>query len=252
MAECTQGVEVRRMWSELEMVRSFGGCMIPGTPDGMFEDWDGALTCVQVVRVPLVAGLSPECMQEVLAQTILTKVVKSQQWLRVCQATPCDFVIFCWLPFEIPDDVGESAEVLMQRVRELDPRFSLRLRVPAQAGALFPALFAHTGPSRKGGSRGRSLAESDVSTYTGSSDGEDEELEGCPWDITWAWEADWGCAEAQADEAGEEDNVEDPVGEDVAEESWQPGQDGGSEAVCCQVCTHGLVAQELALWDDGG
>jgi len=66
MADCTQGVEVRRTWSEREMVRSFGGQISPGTPDGMFESWDGTLTCVQVVRVPLTTELSLEGVQETL------------------------------------------------------------------------------------------------------------------------------------------------------------------------------------------
>ena len=56
MADCCLGLEIRRTWSEQELVRSFGGRMPPGTPDGMFETWDGTLTCVQVVRVPLVSG----------------------------------------------------------------------------------------------------------------------------------------------------------------------------------------------------
>mmetsp|Transcript_37787 Transcript_37787/g.117443 ORF Transcript_37787/g.117443 Transcript_37787/m.117443 type:complete len:316 (-) Transcript_37787:60-1007(-) len=266
IAECTRGVDVRRVWSEREMVRSFGGRMSPGTPDGMFEDWDGALTCVQVVRVPLVAGMSPECMCEALAQTILTKVVKSQQWLRVCHASPCDFVIFCWLPFSIPNAVADSAEVLMQRVRVLDLRFSLRLRVPAEAGELFPARFAYVHPSRKGSSRGSaSLLESDVTAYTGS-DEEDEE-EDCAWDITWAWELD--CCGVQEVEQGEEEeassaeqgDVTDDCGglesigpslQEGASEMWQVMQQGGAAADQHDDSMEELTAQALALWDDNG
>merc|ERR1740139_1438888 len=157
--------------------------MLPGTPDGMFETWDGALTCVQVVRVPLLAGMSQQCMQEAIAQTMLTKVVKSQQWLRACRVLSCDFVIFCWLPFFIPDEVEVDAEALMEGVRKLDERFSLRLRVPAEAGALFPARFATSTRERD-----RKSLESDVCAFTstcGVSEDDEEEL---PWDITWAWD----------------------------------------------------------------
>jgi len=197
LQDCTQGVEVRRVWSEKEMVCSFDGRHFPGTPDGMFEAWDGALTCVQVVRVPLVAGLSLGCMQETLAQTVLTKVVKSQQWLRASHVVPQDFVIFCWLPFRVAPEVVEHAEALVRQVQQLDPRFSLRLRVPADPGALFPALFACNHDIEVQRSRG--YGWSDVCTY-GTSDAEDEDEE-CPWDITWGWELEWG---PDAEHAGQE------------------------------------------------
>jgi len=181
IADCCQGVEVRRMWAETEMVRTFGGHQFPGTPDGMFEDWCGVLTCVQVVRVPLVSEMNSLCMQETLAQILLAKIVKSQTWLRATQCSPHDFVIFCWLPFSVPRSVVDSAEALMKRIRELDGRFSLRLRVPASPGALFPALFA----SNHSGKVGTSLSCSDVATYGES---EDEESDYPEWDITWEWE----------------------------------------------------------------
>jgi len=193
LAECMRGVEVRRTWSEQEMLRSFDGRQFSGTPDGMFESWDGALTCVQVVRVPLLSEMSLEEMQSALLQTVVTKVVKSQHWLRVTHVVPADFAIFCWLPFQIPEEVAESAAALMSRVRALDPRFSLRLRVPAKAGALFPALFAHNLVQRKP----RSYAESDVSTFVAEEAAAADEEEGCEWDITWSWAADWACPEQE-------------------------------------------------------
>lgn len=208
MAECARGVELRRVWSEQEMVCSFGGHMFPGTPDGMFESWDGELTCVQVVRVPLVPGMGPDRTQETLAHTILTKVVKSQKWLRACRAVPHDFVIFCWLPFTVPADVVEAVEDLMQRVRKLDPRFSLKLRVPPQPGDLFPARFAYVHSAR---SQKRDVQESDISTYLGG-DEDSEEEEEMPWDITWSWELD-----------PQEVRAESPEGP-------TSGQDGGSDA----------------------
>lgn len=185
LQECTLGVEVRRTWSEQEMVRSFGGQMSPGTPDGMFESWDGDLTCVQVVRVPLVVDSDVSSMQHTLAQTVLTKVVKSQRWLRMSQATPRDFVIFCWLPYSIPDAVTDHAKVLMMRVRELDPRFSLRLRTPSEPSVLFPAKFAQNSEYRR---RHRSYTESDVSTYQSSEESDDEAA--YDWDVTLSWDAD--------------------------------------------------------------
>lgn len=186
MAECMQGMEIRRTWSEKEMVCAFGGQMFAGTPDGMFEAWDGALTCVQVVRVPLTQDMILKSLDATLALTVVTKVVKSQQWLRATHATPKNFVVFCWLPFTIPAVVADSADALMQRIAAQDPRFSLRLRVPAEPGALFPALFAYPGQSRKAC---KSFSESDVSTYSGEeqSDEEDE----LSWDITWAWDKEW-------------------------------------------------------------
>lgn len=185
LQECTAGVDVRRVWSELEMVRSFGGHIIPGTPDGMFENWDGALTCVQVVRVPIVSSMSVSETQQVLAHTILTKVVKSQNWLRCSHVSPEEFVIFCWLPHEIPEDVAQYGRSLMQWVKERDDRFYLRLRLPGDTSALFPALFAHNHEfARKCG-----FSESDVSTFNGYEES-DGESECCAWDITWGWDGE--------------------------------------------------------------
>lgn len=180
LQECTLGVEVRRTWSEQEMVRSFGGQVSPGTPDGMFESWDGDLTCVQVVRVPLVPNSDSSCMQLTLAQTILTKVVKSQRWLQFAHTGPRNFIIFCWLPFCIPDDVEDHAEILMERIRALDRRFSLRLRTPAEPGALFPSQFARNNDTRR---KLRSFTESDVSTYQGSEPDNDDDDDFFDWDL---------------------------------------------------------------------
>eukprot|EP00812_Abedinium_dasypus_P003955 NODE_1489_length_1127_cov_465.610075.p1 GENE.NODE_1489_length_1127_cov_465.610075~~NODE_1489_length_1127_cov_465.610075.p1 ORF type:complete len:319 (+),score=78.10 NODE_1489_length_1127_cov_465.610075:113-958(+) len=190
----------------------------------MFETWDGALTCVQVVRVPIVPGLSVASMQEILAQTILVKVVKSQQWLSATHAAPNDFVVFCWLPFPVPDAVVEHAEELLQRLRALDPRFSLRLRVPAEPGSLFPALFA-----TKESEYRRTLAECDVSTYTGEEDSDDDSP--CDWDITWAWDEDWGVEEdADEVEGSGAGNVAEGAREAVGEVARGGGKAGGERA----------------------
>jgi len=190
--DCTIGVDVRRTWSEKEMVRSFGGHEYPGTPDGMFESWDGTLTCVQVVRVPLLSELSLEDMREILEQIVLTKVVKSQAWLQASHIMPHEFVIFCWLPLVIPEAVADHAEALMALVRQQDPRFSLRLRIPAHPNALFPALFASNHDMEK--LRARSSRWSDVATYNGSDPESSEEEDDCIWDITWAWDENFDAA----------------------------------------------------------
>mmetsp|Transcript_68841 Transcript_68841/g.165248 ORF Transcript_68841/g.165248 Transcript_68841/m.165248 type:complete len:338 (-) Transcript_68841:179-1192(-) len=189
MQDCMAGIDVRRVWTEREMVRAIDGKLFPGTPDGMFEDWDGALICVQVVRVPLTAQLSIEEMHESLAQTIITKVVKSQHWLRAWHSNPSNFIIFCWLPFEIPETVAREAEELMAKVRESDARFTLRLRIPASPGSLFPALFACNYDAQS--QRKRAYSWSDVATFpdTGLNDDDSDDFV-CEWDITWYWDDD--------------------------------------------------------------
>jgi len=267
VAECALGVEVRRTWSEKEMVRSFGGQIFPGTPDGVFESWDGELTCVQVVRVPIVAGMTPDQMQETLQQTVLVKVVKSQQWLRACLVVPHDFVIFCWLPFTIPGEVAKHTYDLIRRVQMLDPRFSLRLRVPAEPGALFPCRFAaHLSDGCSLERRCRSVSESDISPFTGTglgSDSEDEDA--CPWDITW----DWDCCDPSGDtaegdnEASDEDDFE--MEWDITWQ-WQTGCDStpdeqSSKGSCASiqhqegplVLVHSPAGNVgVIVWDDGG
>eukprot|EP00438_Fugacium_kawagutii_P025049 Skav224655 [mRNA] locus=scaffold4300:159714:160691:- [translate_table: standard] len=201
MDDCCLGLEVRRTWSEQELVRSFGGRMPPGTPDGMFETWDGTLTCVQVVRVPLVEGTEIDSLQHTLTQTILCKIVKSQTWLRFSSVSPHEFIIFCWLPFGVPDVVMAQVEMLMSRVRLIDHRFVARLRLPAEPGKIFPALFACNHDILS--TRSRSLSESDLSTFV-ECEGCGEEEEFCEWDITWDWEAEEPMADPVQKEETEE------------------------------------------------
>mmetsp|Transcript_71783 Transcript_71783/g.186405 ORF Transcript_71783/g.186405 Transcript_71783/m.186405 type:complete len:394 (+) Transcript_71783:130-1311(+) len=269
VAECARGVDVRRTWSEQEMVRSFGGQIFPGTPDGVFESWEGALTCVQVVRVPVVADMSPLEMQETLNHTVLVKIVKSQQWLRACNVVPQDFVIFGWLPFMIPDEVVESGQALMQRVQQLDARFSLRLAVPTEPGALFPALFAHGAQSRKAqsDSRSRCISESDVSAYTGLDDESEEQEEACTWDITWAWESDLiclGASDAEGSGAGGSDDDDEVNIEWDITWGWQSDDCHSPkhelEHRCAEIQAHSSVAADSDgisslsgfIWDNGG
>mmetsp|Transcript_48161 Transcript_48161/g.104874 ORF Transcript_48161/g.104874 Transcript_48161/m.104874 type:complete len:318 (-) Transcript_48161:150-1103(-) len=252
LAECMRGMEVRRTWSEQEMVRSFDGRQFSGTPDGMFESWDGALTCVQVVRVPLLSEMSLDEMQSALLQTVVTKIVKSQQWLRVTHVVPADFAIFCWLPFQIPEEVAECAMALMGRVRTLDPRFSLRLRVPAEAGALFPALFAHHHVQRKP----RSYAESDVSTFVAEEAAAAEEEEGCDWDITWSWNADWAFPAEESSQEGDSHSDGDECEWDI---TWDWGCDSNLAFPVEESSAQGIVVGSAqysesmrVVWDDKG
>mmetsp|Transcript_57901 Transcript_57901/g.161590 ORF Transcript_57901/g.161590 Transcript_57901/m.161590 type:complete len:230 (+) Transcript_57901:345-1034(+) len=229
------------------MVRSIDGRHFPGTPDGMFETWDGALTCVQVVRVPLVSELSQVDMRETLVQTVLTKVVKSQMWLRASHVVPEDFVIFCWLPFPVPDAVAEHARASMLRVRELDPRFSLRLRVPADADALFPALFACNHDVQLQKAKGYSW--SDVATAGSEAQSDDEE--DIDFDITWAWDADFSAtAVDQWCRAcpGEESSGE---AESASEAEGQSRMASRHEGEACHDAEASGGARS-AVWDDGG
>mmetsp|Transcript_17662 Transcript_17662/g.31965 ORF Transcript_17662/g.31965 Transcript_17662/m.31965 type:complete len:330 (+) Transcript_17662:190-1179(+) len=219
MQDCMNGEAVRRVWAEKEMVRSIDGYYFPGTPDGMFENWDGALICVQVVRVPLLPELCVADMHITLAQTILTKVVKSQHWLRASHVIPKDFIIYCWLPFALPDEVAMEAEALMSKVRLFDARFSLRLRVPASPGSLFPALFACNFDAQRQGRRGYSW--SDVTTFPDSEESRSDDDDFCEWDITWSWDdavpADAAAAETDDSDLLREADVE--VDWDIA---WGP------------------------------
>jgi len=140
---------VRRVWTERELVRTFGGHMSAGTPDGMFELWDNTTTCVQVVRAPWRSMHSTEALGETLQYTVLTKVIKSQAWLRMSSSTPDVFVIFVWLPFSAGHEAEAPARDLMARVRELDPRFELQLKVAEVPADLFPPLFATSCSLRK-------------------------------------------------------------------------------------------------------
>jgi hypothetical protein len=136
MGECTLGLEVKRTWYENEMVCHLGGRVMPGTPDGAWESGDGTLTCVQVVRVPIVAEFTEEKLCTTLITTISRKTYKSKVWLDVSNFDPEDFIIFCWLPFEIPESVVRRAE------QTVNPRFTLKMRVPPKKDDVFPKLFA--------------------------------------------------------------------------------------------------------------
>lgn len=172
-----RGVDVRRTWCERHVVCMFGKRALPGTPDGMFEDWQGSLTCVQVVRVPFVQGSGHAAHARVLYETVLSKILKSQCWMRSSHTIPQDFIIFCWIPDTtggLPEFCAEPAETLVSRVRSEGWPFSLRLMVPSEPGELFPAKFAC-------GERPIRVSESDLSTFDPSDFCSDDEPP--DWDI---------------------------------------------------------------------
>lgn len=145
---CKQGVAVCKEWSEGQMVTNFSGGEVPGTPDGMFEDTQGLITCVQVVRVPLLPAMDADEVADTLYNTVLTKVVKSQTWIKSTAIVPYDFVIFCWLPpvgsFKACMEPSEGmlwVEALMWNVRSGGWPFSLMVMVPDEPEALFPSHF---------------------------------------------------------------------------------------------------------------
>ncbi|CAE7360090.1 thrC [Symbiodinium pilosum] len=247
MQDCSLGAEVRRTWTEQELVRSFGGRMSPGTPDGMFETWDGRLTCVQVVRVPLVREADTPAMQHTLTQTILSKVVKSQTWLRFAHVMPHDFIIFCWLPYRIPDEVSQHVDVLTSRLRDLDARFSVRLRLPAEPDAIFPALFASNYEERMR-LRSRSLSETDVSTFMEGDYQNEDEDEVCEWDITWDWSEDGGL-EPGEEPAGSRDSS---PGEDDEGQVYDAELSGSFLQDSPLAESEEIVLEWTLAWDDNG
>jgi len=121
-----------------------------------------------------------------MGQTILTKVVTSQVWLRTSHVEPNYFIIFCWLPFEIHNDISDCANEFMNFVNQQDPRFTLRLRLPSEADELFPAKFACN--QHAPGKRSRQYSWSDVDTFSGFY--EDSSDDDCVYDTNWLWKDD--------------------------------------------------------------
>lgn len=152
------------------MVSSFGGNACPGTPDGMFEEHNGDLTCVQVVRVPITSDMTSKEQEDLIYNTVLDKLVKSQQWMKFTRIVPHEFVIFCWCQ-GWPDTAGNRTQALIERVRDEGWPFMLKLMVPTEPGALFPVKFAYQRAGQEGGElskrkfRPRKYSELDLSTY---------------------------------------------------------------------------------------
>lgn len=223
LEECMRGIDVRRTWSEKELVHSFGGGICPGTPDGMFEDWSSALTCVQVVRVPLHDNMTPEEVEDTMYSTVLTKVVKSQNWMKSTQILPTNFVIFCWLPRSAAgcyanacgESCGARVEALTEQLRKEGWPFYVKLCVPADPGELFPAMFAFQYSGRAGRAsdlraRKSCISEANLSTFDPTDFESENEL--VEWDIFAVSEQD---NESEAHDLMDVDSFEDEVNDEV-------------------------------------
>lgn len=168
LEHCKQGFDVMEEMTETDLLRFSCGSMIPGTPDGGFlcvdhEDPDehpeGLLCLVQVVRVPLLPEMDAEEAVDILYDTVLTKIVKSQAWMTHTGTLPHDFIIFCWLPpvgaYEVCLEVIEESksllwiEALLWNVRSGGWPFSLEVRVPDEPGGIFPTHFGSTTAGKK-------------------------------------------------------------------------------------------------------
>merc|ERR1719433_2080907 len=109
-----------------------------------------------------------EQQQQVLRQTVLDKLVKSQMWMKSSQIMPHEFIIFCWCQYW-PNAAGGIAQDLIEHVRNDGWPFKLRLMVPTDPGALFPARFAYQRAGQEGGCISKlhqgKYTETDLSTY---------------------------------------------------------------------------------------
>jgi hypothetical protein len=174
---CMRGAGSLRTWSEQDMVFTFGGGEVPGTPDFMYEDANGILTFGQVVRVPLVRGMSRTMISETIYCTVLTKLVKSQVWMKSCCIMPNEFIIFLWLPFFVHKRRKKLAEALAIEVQSTGWPFHLRFAVPDHPEALFPPMFAVSlNP------RAKKLCEGNLSKFD-PRDFQEEEENFMEWDI---------------------------------------------------------------------
>lgn len=213
MEKCMQDCHVQRRWSEQQMVVTFGGGEVAGTPDGMFEDADGSLFCVQVVRMPVLPEMIFQTMAAQIYEVVLTKLVKSMQWMKYTRIVPRDFVIFCWfLPLLRKRDLAAALQrprALIKRVRGDGWPFSLRLAVAEQPDMLFPLKFAHEQPMRS--RREVRFSEADLSSRPDFEIDDDDPFE---WDL-FAFEFEAGEDEVEPGGDSEELLLEEAIEEDV-------------------------------------
>jgi len=148
MEMCKLGFEVAAELLETDLVFTTCGSLVSGTPDGGFRDHQGLLRLVQVVRVPLLPEMDEDEVADILYDTVLTKVVKSQTWMKETATLPHDFTIFCWLPpvgayracLEETDALLWT-DALIWNLRAGGWPFSLVIQVPEEPGKLFPRNF---------------------------------------------------------------------------------------------------------------
>lgn len=146
MEHCMKDHSFRRQWSEQEMVMNCCGGMVPGTPDGMFEDLAGCLHCVQVVRLPIRSRTDDGATSNAICETVLAKLVKSIRWMQCTRTMPNDFVVFCWLLPHLrprPLVVGLlRARSLVRHARRRGWPFSLKVAIATDTDDIFPEKFA--------------------------------------------------------------------------------------------------------------
>mmetsp|Transcript_54594 Transcript_54594/g.130251 ORF Transcript_54594/g.130251 Transcript_54594/m.130251 type:complete len:444 (+) Transcript_54594:56-1387(+) len=209
MEVCMHEHRVKRQWTEQQMVFTFAGGEVPGTPDGMFETIEGSLYCVQVVRVPVLPSMTYKLMNERLYETVLVKIIKSQAWMMSTRTLPTEFVIFCWLLPHLPARrlvrAAQRARALVKHVRRQGWPFVLKLAVAAEPEAMFPAMFGAQKAERV-----RKFTEADLRPY-GEINVEEAEDEVCAWDVF-----TFDGAEAETLLTGSEDEF---VAEAAAQES---------------------------------
>jgi hypothetical protein len=183
MEQCQQGFHNVEELFEADMVSTSCGCHAPGTPDGGFRDSAGLLRLVQVVRVPLLPGMDADEAAEILYDTVLTKIVKSQAWMKQTGILPHDFIIFCWLPaveaskvFTQETDALLWTEALMWNVRSGGWPFSLRVETPIDPGGLFPRSFGTNSLFKNQSIRSKMQSYQDaLSCFLNPQDFEDED-----------------------------------------------------------------------------
>ena len=142
-----RGPEVCQEFMETDMVTTTCGRMVEGTPDGGFKEINELLTLVQVVRVPLLAEMDATDLADVLYDTVLAKIVKSQMWMKQTCVFPDNFIVFCWLPPDRKFTVFSSAwvEISNCEIKRSVVNFSLlRSKIPnldklsREAAVIFP------------------------------------------------------------------------------------------------------------------
>lgn len=196
MEMCKLGFEVAAELMETDLVFTTCGSLVSGTPDGGFRDHEGLLRLVQVVRVPLLPEMDEDEVADILYDTVLTKVVKSQTWMKETATLPHDFTIFCWLPpvgayracLEETDALLWT-DALIWNLRAGGWPFSLVIQVPEEPGKLFPRNFGfrHFNKEKKDYAPGLSyfLNAADFD----SSDDEDDE-------VLFSWDLDFDSHDA--------------------------------------------------------
>merc|ERR1711862_217981 len=93
--------------------------------------------------------MSKDEMEDTMYNTVLTKLVKSQTWMKSTHIVPHDFIIFCWLPDCCPEGCGDSVQALVERVRSDGWSFYLKLMVPTEPGPFFPQSLHSAGQAEK-------------------------------------------------------------------------------------------------------